>query len=344
MNETSLIYNQHADKIRVATHKILTCGDAFGVMHEAVHEMYEVYASISGIGIQDQNMESIFLDSGKAISTAGAAHCLLEMVRTAKFLRGIKEAFDAKIQANTTNFPINVLYAGTGPYATLVTPLLQLYGTSQLQVDLLDINEESLQSAIRVITDLGFGQFIRTTIIDDAAKIKLNSAYDVVISETMQAALKKEPQVAIMQNLIPQCSANTIFIPQEITVNAELISKEKWNSATYIFDTIYRIELGEVVRVNSETLNRIGQKKVFAMAKNNSNCKTLILTTNITVFGNHRLANSDCSLTLPLKMNNVADNQSEHVSFWYEQGNVPGIRFNFSNSKEIYCAIGKKNC
>ena len=336
-------YNQNADKIRVATHKILTCGDAFGIMYEAVHEMYEVYVSISGIGIQNQNMKSIFLDSGKAISTPEAAHCLLEMVRTSKFLRGIKEAFDAKIRANTTNFPINVLYAGTGPYATLVTPLLLLYSPVQLQVDLIDINEEALQSAIRVITDLGLGQFIRTTIIDDAAKIKLNSAYDVVISETMQAALKKEPQVAIMQNLIPQCSANTIFIPQEITVNAELISKEKWNSETYAFDSVNHIELGEVIRVNSETLNRIGQKKVFAIAKNNSNCKTLILKTNITVFGSHRLENSDCSLTMPLKMNNMADNQSEHVSFWYEQGKVRGLSFNFSKTKEIYYATGRKN-
>jgi len=334
---------QNADKIRVATQKILNCGDAFGIMYEAVHEMYEVYASISGIGIQNQNRKSIFLDSGKAISTPEAAHCLLEMVRTTKFLRGIKDAFDAKIQSSTTNLPISVLYAGTGPYATLVTPLLLLYSPVQLQVDLIDINEESLQSAIRVIADLGLGQFVRTTMIDDAAKMKLNSVYDVVISETMQAALKKEHQVAIMQNLIPQCSANTIFIPQEITVNAELVSKEKWNSETYAFDSVNHIELGEVVRVNNETLNHIGQKKVFAIATNNSNCKTLILTTNITVFGNHRLENSDCSLTMPFKMNNVADNQSEHVSFWYEQGKVPGLSFNFSNTKEIYYATGRKN-
>ena len=55
MDGTSLIYNQNADKIRIATKKILSCGDAFGIMYEAVHEMYEVYASISGIGIQNQN-------------------------------------------------------------------------------------------------------------------------------------------------------------------------------------------------------------------------------------------------------------------------------------------------
>lgn len=338
-----MIKNQKTATIRIATQKIIGCGDAISTMYEAVHEMYAVYSSISGVSIQNQNTETIFLDSGKAISITEAAHCLLEMVRTTKFLRGIKEAFDAKIAANTTETPITVLYAGTGPYAALVTPLLQLYSSSQLQVDLLDINEESLQSAIRVITDLGCGQFIRTTFIDDAAKIKLNTAYDVVISETMQAALKKEPQVAIMQNLIPQCPPNTIFIPEEIVVKAEIVSRGKWNSTTNLVEGAHRIELGEVVKVNKENLNSNEFKTVFPIANTRSDCNTLILTTTITVYGNHQLKNSDCSLTLPLKIHNIADNQSEFVSFWYEQGKVPGVRFQFSNSGEIHSAIGRKD-
>ena len=335
--------NQNTDIIKTATQKILSCGNAIGVMHEAVHEMYAVYSSISGVTMQNQNTESIFLDSGKAISTAEAAHCLLEMVRTTQFLRGIKEAFDAKIAANTTNTPITVLYAGTGPYAALVTPLLLLYRPIQLQVDLLDINEESLLSAIRVITDLGCAQFIRNTFIDDAAKIKLNTAYDIIISETMQAALKKEPQVAIMQNLIPQCPANTIFIPEEITVKAEIVSRGKWNSATNLVEGVHRIELGEVVKVNNRNLNCSDYKTRFPITINRSNGATLFLNTSITVYGTHQLNNSDCSLTLPLRIHDLTGNQSESVSFWYEQGNVPGVRFQFSDSNEIHSAIGRKD-
>ena len=67
--------NQNTEKIRIATKKILSCFEAIEVMYEAVHEMYAVYSSISGVSIQNQNMGSIFLDSGKAISTAEAAHC-----------------------------------------------------------------------------------------------------------------------------------------------------------------------------------------------------------------------------------------------------------------------------
>lgn len=184
-------------------------------MKQSVDVLYQVFSSITGVTINQLNRDKdIILPSGKAISTAAAAHCLLEMKRTAVFLRGIDKAISLKLSGATTK-PVSILYAGTGPYGTL-------------------------------------------------------------------------------------------FIPQEITVNAELISKEKRNSATYLFDDVYRIELGEVMKVDNENLNSNKFKKVFPIAKNKSNCKTLILTTTITVFGNHRLENSDCSLTLPLKMNTSA--------------------------------------
>jgi hypothetical protein len=335
--------NQNTDIIKTATQKILSCGDAIGVMYEAVHEMYEVYSSISGVTIQNQNMGSIFLDSGKAISTVEAAHCLLEMVRTTQFMRGIKEAFDVKIAANTTNKPITILYAGTGPYATLVTPLLQLYSPLQLQVDLLDINADSLDALQKITNSLELGPYIGNVYCTDATTFVVPKHYDVVISETMQAALKKEPQVAIMQNLIPQCPANTIFIPEEITVTAEIVSRGKWNSATNLTEDVRRIELGEVVKVNNENLKNDEFKTVFPVASTTGNSETLFLNTSITVYGNHRLNNSDCSLTLPLRIYDLTGNQAESVSFWYEQGNLPGVRFQFSDSSEIYSAIGRKD-
>lgn len=333
---------QNADKIRVATQKILNCGDAFGIMYEAVHEMYEVYASISGIGIQNQNRKSIFLDSGKAISTPEAAHCLLEMVRTTKFLRGIKDAFDAKIQGNTTNLPISLLYAGTGPYATLVTPLLLLYSPVQLQVDLLDINEEALQSAIRVITDLGLGQFVRTTMIDDAAKIKLNTAYDIVISETMQAALKKEPQVAIMQNLIPQMKDDAIFIPEAITISAALVSNGHWDSEKMIRAGIVAYLHKELFTTDKHHLDIEGYRNEIEFLDPVGNCNKLELYTTIRVFENEILKDGDCSLTLPLKVCELADDQSGKIRFWYDQGEMPGIRCQLDGSKNIYEAVGWK--
>jgi predicted RNA methylase len=193
------------------------------------------------------------------------------------------------------------------------------------------------------LNELGLEQFIGSVCLADASVFQAKKNYDVVISETMQAALKKEPQVAIMQNLIPQCPPDTIFIPEEITVNAEIISKGKWNDTTCLVEDVRRIELGEVIKVNKENLNNNEFKTVFPITKNRSDCNTLMLTTSITVYGNHQLNNSDCSLTMPLKIYDMTDNQSEFVSFWYGQGNVPGVWFQFSDSNEIHSAIGRKD-
>ena len=124
------------------------------------------------------------------------------MKRTAIFFRGIYQAIQHKIKEKSKS-KVLILYAGTGPYATLVTALFPLLESSEVSVDLLEINLVSLRSATDVITGLGLQAFIGDSYCSDATTFKIEKPYDIVISETMQAALKEEPQVAIMQNLIP---------------------------------------------------------------------------------------------------------------------------------------------
>jgi len=57
--------------------------------------------------------KDIMLPSGKAISAAAAAHCLLEMKRTAVFLRGIHKAILHKLKEKKGS-QLRILYAGTG--------------------------------------------------------------------------------------------------------------------------------------------------------------------------------------------------------------------------------------
>jgi hypothetical protein len=114
----------YLETVQQSAQNILCCADDYAIMKRAVDELYRVFSTITGVTIDHLNSDKdIVLPSGKAISTAAAAHCLLEMKRTAAFLRGIHKAISLKI-LESTGGPIRILYPGSGPFGTLVVPLL----------------------------------------------------------------------------------------------------------------------------------------------------------------------------------------------------------------------------
>lgn len=225
--------------VRGAIEKLIHCGDDFFFMKQSVECLYKVFNSITGIGINNLGVGDTHLPSGKSISPSGAAHCLLEMKRTAVFIRGIKQAIDLKI-VNTKDF-VKILYAGCGPYATMIAPLVHYYSPDKLKVTFLDINSISLNGAEKLINELDLKNFIDRFVLANAKTYKVDVTFDIVISETMQAGLKNEPQVAVMQNLVPQCKANAIFNPEQITIDAYL------KKGAYGTGTIYSKKVGKQI-------------------------------------------------------------------------------------------------
>jgi hypothetical protein len=71
--------------------------------------------------------------AGLAIDTRSAALCIFDMMRTRKFLLGIRDAIDEKLRIDPGQ-PVTILYAGTGPFATLLTPLITVFRPDQLQM------------------------------------------------------------------------------------------------------------------------------------------------------------------------------------------------------------------
>lgn len=118
--------------LKEVSKELLECGDDFLTMKLSVEILYKIFNSITGIDINKLNEGDIHLPTGKAISPSSAAHCLLELKRTAIFLRGIKQAIEFKIDGSTDL--VRILYAGCGPYATLVTPLLHYFLTDRISV------------------------------------------------------------------------------------------------------------------------------------------------------------------------------------------------------------------
>ena len=83
--------------------------------------------------------------------------------------------------------------------------------------------------------------------------------FHIVITETMQKTLEKEPQVAITLNLANQLCEHGIFIPQQITIEACLVNCTK---SLYKFGARprERMFLGEIFELSAENLPLI---KIF---------------------------------------------------------------------------------
>jgi hypothetical protein len=263
------------------------------------------------------------------------------MSRTAVFLRGINKAIKQKLSENSTR-PIKILYAGTGPYATLIVPLLTLYSSYDLEVDLLDINEISLEALSKIITELGLQEYINKTYLSDATTFKVEKDYDIMISETMQAALKKEPQIAIMQNLIPQMSENAIFIPERITISAAIFYTRHWNIENKIFSEKEFFTQKELFFADKQHLDATKYSNTLELVEPLEKSCNLYLQTTICVFEDEFLKDGDCSLTLPFRISNLEKDQTGTFHFWYVQGKIPHICCKISGDEHIYEAIGSK--
>ncbi|HEX8562723.1 MAG TPA: hypothetical protein VF676_07065 [Flavobacterium sp.] len=160
------------------------------------------------------------IKGGHALSTYNAAVCTDDYLRTAYFLKGIHKAVvDLHLQ-----FPhrkINILYAGCGPFATLLLPLLPLFNKERIDAIVLDINTSSIQSVKNLLAILELESYRLSLVEADATNYQKPEEWgiDLFISETMHYALTAEPQVSITKNFIPQLLPHSIFIPKNIHID-----------------------------------------------------------------------------------------------------------------------------
>jgi hypothetical protein len=286
--------------LQKATHTIISEPENFGGIYTVLHEFYPVYSELSGISAGDITDADIMLPTGKAVSPVQAAHCLLEFQRTAVFVRSI---YRAVLQLKT-DFPsevIRILYAGCGPYATLLTPLVTLFSPLKVTFTFLDINEISLEAVKRMYERANLTAYVKEYVCADAAVYQISdgSTIHLAVSETMQQALVKEAQVAIMQNLIPQLSQKALFVPMKITVSAQLQNGQEEQIA---FETAgmapRRVVLGDVYSIGREDYEP-PQPVTFNIPEQLMGFTTLFLHTRIQTFGDEVLTDYQCSLTSP---------------------------------------------
>lgn len=176
---------------------------------------------------EEQHRNDIYTDAGRAVGTEWAIRCVEDIMRTRAYSSAVYQA--VKELNDTLDRPVRLIYAGTGPFATLVLPLITRFSPEELQLDLLEINPESAAHLKQVLKHFEAEAYVREFAVTDATTYQITDpeGVDILMSETMQAGLAQEHQVAICYNLLPQLSEHTVLIPEKIALKLYAVNQDK---------------------------------------------------------------------------------------------------------------------
>ena len=282
-----------------------------------------------------------FLDTGVAINPQAAAQCVQDYRRSVVFIRGVHAAL-MQLKREQPGRTLRILYAGCGPFATQLLPLLTCFESNDLEIHLLDIHQSALDSVQQLIGYFDLKSYAIQLIQGDASGYQHSEKLDLIIAETMQKSLEQEPQVAVSINLAPQLSDSGVFIPQTIDVDLCLLpmhsSREKLLAETKVLAQLMslRAEFAERLHragdwaARAEVLKQESQATTIPDIDNLADYQ-LALFTGIQVFGPYRLEAGECDITLPqlcTEFSRLEKNQT--LSVYYELSQYP--RFVLSQS------------
>lgn len=316
------------DSIHNNIYQLLQQPNDAGICKPFIDQLVDKLAAVTGISAEfDMNdWQNADLASGVAISPVQAAKCVKENLRTQIFLKGVHQCFQDKLSQQES---INVLYAGTGPYGTLVVPLLHLFRADQVKLWLLDIHPQNIESLKLLINELGVSDRVAFIGIADATcwQPDGNVTFDVLVSETMTALLAREPQVSIFSHLQHYLADDGELIPQQIVLGTELAAADS--------SGLSPIELGSFFQLNRKTCRAIAAgncrclKGVIPLPDEFStlNYQTVSFTTDIQVYRDNWLRKNQCSLNMPLSHNGLKLVKGSEIRFEYIFSDLPGYAF-----------------
>lgn len=310
-----------------------------------LHNLYSKLTSIEGLlaPSEDDEVFEEQSENGTRVNPYMAAYCFLDYLRSYKFTLGIKKLIDEKLSQGHQK-PLQILYAGTGPYASLVLPLTTVYAADQIQVTLLDIHKSSLDAVSKLIIAFNLQAYFNGYIKADATLFipANNDLYDIIISETMDKALRKEPQVAIFHHLQQFLKPDGALIPEEIRVD---LYQSKWGEEKnpafeYFLDTetrahnaMEREKISNLIAINKHSVTkfeRTNADPIFLKKIDPKNFKAeysaLLLITEVQVYKDIVLLEDESILTEKDYLSPLNEQILQSgSSFYYKMDNDPRI-------------------
>jgi hypothetical protein len=263
------------------------------------------------------------LPAGWAVSPTQAVMCARDYLRTHAFARGLALAV-ADIRARHPHRRARVLYAGCGPWALLALPVLASK-PGDAAFTLLDVHQTSTDSAGALVTNAGLAADVQAIVCADAATWTVpqeDLAPDIILSETLNAGLRREPFVAIAQNLLRQ-APSAILIPASVRVDAVLVDPAREHQSR---------PLGTVFEVTREAIAgwprnepELPAATITLPAAFEPALEPRLFTT-LETYGGERLETDDSWLTRPEPFPPGAfARRGERIEFVYRLGPEPRI-------------------
>ncbi len=318
-------------------------------LRDALNAFTQRCSDVGGI-VPDRSFNAwagdALLKDGVAISPAAAAHCINDTQRSVVFIRAVYAAIKAA-QARFSQGPVEILYAGCGPFATLLLPLLGRFDTNELTVHLLDIHQRSLDSVGLLISDFGLQAHRISCSQGDACDYQHPTRPHVIIAETMQKSLEQEPQFAVTANLAPQLHPQGIFIPQQIEVDLCLAKLKEETASVARGDTLdsdaliangkrHRLatalclipeqaaSLLQQASKNSAGLLELSPIHLTMPAAADLSDFDPVLFTRVQAFEQHQLLDYESEITLPLRCTELTPLRAgERFQMNFQLGNYP---------------------
>ena len=291
---------------------------------ETLDALKSALLGLTGIaGEGEDHRNDVHTEDGLAIGTEWAARCLDDVARSTKFIRGVRRAIQDRLDRSPGE-PVELLYAGTGPFATLVFPLLQIFTPEQLQLTLVEINEMSVAALRRLFARPEYAGFVREIHHADCTKLELESwaRIDILLSETMQFALQREHQVPITQYLAPRLRGDAVLIPQKITVGLAALEPAgglgEWRVEPLAAPLLELTKdgLGSPVAADGVPGTEAKPHALTLPARPELE-GVLALTTDIHVYGEHHLGFNDSGLTIGKTLYPEGGAAADRTFTWY---------------------------
>ena len=264
--------------------------------------------------------------------------CLRDPVRTGTFAAGLLQA----VQHARRQFPserIRVLYAGTGPFATLSLLCCPFLSPAEVGFTVLDVHQNSLDQVRCIYDALEYHSFIDDLVCADVTSWEHDGPpFHVAVAEVMQRALMKEPQVAVTGQICSMLHPKGLLVPQRIALELSLFDiTAEFDPETGWKGPGQRMSLGTLFELTRDTsVHASGRNEIplgTITAPTGKSFEDLQVLTHITTFDDIELAENASGLTTVHSArlrDELAEKHSLHVS--YRLGKTPGLVFTDKSS------------